>query len=176
MCENSPRSVEGEAVDNLPHVRPDGADDFEPGRELAVMFGQEGGESLPVVWPVLLRLAEPVYEEDGELGVDLPLLVEVPQWLQHPGQQGLAGVALTVGETELGEDVRLGLEEVVVAPQLGSLAQLAGQRLEELRHQAGGGVVRPAEMSGNSAGGQQGAALATGRHQEAAQAGQAGRC
>ena len=140
------------------------------------MFGQEGGESLPVVWPVLLRLAEPVYEEDGELGVDLPLLVEVPQWLQHPGQQGLAGVALTVGETELGEDVRLGLEEVVVAPQLGRLAQLAGQRLEELRHQAGGGVVRPAEMSGNSAGGQQGAALATGRHQEAAQAGQEGRC
>ena len=116
------------------------------------MFGQEGGQSLPIVRPVLLRLTQPVYEDDGDLGGDLPLLVEDPQWLQNPGQESLARVGAAVVDVEAGEEVWLGLEEVVVAPQLGRLAQLPGQRLEELRHQAGGGVVRLAEVVGDEVG------------------------
>ena len=146
--------MEGEAVSNVCHVGPDCADYLEPGREVAVMFGQEASQSLPVVRPVLLRLTQPVYEDDGDLGGDLPLLVEDPQWLQNPGQESLARVGAAVVDVEAGEEVWLGLEEVVVAPQLGRLAQLPGQRLEELRHQAGGGVVRLAEVVSYSPGGQ----------------------
>ena len=108
--------MEGEAVSNVCHVGPDRADYLEPGREVAVMFGQEGGQSVPVVRPVLLRLTEPVYEDDGDLGGDLPLLVEDPQGLEDPGQESLAWVGAAVVDVEAGEEVWLGLEEVVVAP------------------------------------------------------------
>ena len=164
--EYSPSSVEGEVVGNLDHVGPHGGDNLEPGREDAVMFGEECCESLPVVWAMLLRLTQSVDEDDGDLAGDLPLLVEDAEWLQYPGPESLAGVDVAVVDGELSQEVRLGLEKVVVGCQLGGLAQLPSQGLDELRDQAGGGVVSLAEMVGHQAGGEEGGALG-GRQEEA---------
>ena len=46
----------------------------------------------------------------------------------------------------------------MVGGQLGSLAQLGGQGVDELRHDAGGGVVGLAEVVGHGGGGEEGGA------------------
>ena len=130
------------------------------------MFGQECGQSLPVVRPVLLGLAQSVYQDDGDVGGDLPLLVQQPQGLQDAGRESLAGVDVTVVDGEQSQEVGPGLDQVVVGGQLGRLAQLARQGLHELRHQAGGRVVRLTEVVRHGAGGDQGAARG-GRQEEA---------
>ena len=124
------------------------------------MFGQECSQSVPVVRSVLFSLAQSVYQDDTNLGGDLPLLVEDPQGLQHPGRESLARVEVTVVDVEVSQQVGPGLEQVVVGGQLGGLAQLPRQGLHELRHQAGRGVVRLAEVISQRAGGQQRAGLA----------------
>ena len=124
------------------------------------MFGQECSQSVSVVRSVLFSLAQSVYQDDANLGGDLPLLVEDPEGLQDPGREGLAGVDVTVVDVEVSQQVGAGLEEVVVGAQLGRLAELPRQGLHELRHQAGRGVVRLTEVVGHRVGGEEGAALA----------------
>ena len=59
-----------------------------------VMFDQEGGQGLSVVWSVLLRLAQPVNQDDGEAGGDLPLLVQETERLEDPELESLGRVCV----------------------------------------------------------------------------------
>ena len=59
-----------------------------------VVFDQEGGQGLSVVWSVLLGLAQPVNQDDGEAGGDLPLLVQETERLEDTELESLGRVCV----------------------------------------------------------------------------------
>ena len=58
------------------------------------MFDQERGQSLSVVWSVLLSLAQPVNQDDGEAAGDLSLLVQEAERLEDPELESLSRVCV----------------------------------------------------------------------------------
>ena len=58
------------------------------------MFGEEAGEAVSVVRSVLLGLAQPVNQDDGEAGGDLPLLVQETERLEDTELESLGRVCV----------------------------------------------------------------------------------
>ena len=123
---------------------PAGEDEPEPGREEVEISQEEGGHGVSVVRLVLFRLTQTVQEDEREAGVrergERPEdgLAEDGGWL---------GGTLAGGEEREEGGVRL--EVGLVGRQPGRLAQLGRQGVEELRQEAGGGVVRLTEVVGH---------------------------
>ena len=65
------------------------------------MFGEEAGEAVSVVWPVLLGLAQPVNQDDGEAAGDLPLVVEEAERQEHSSVESSCWVCVTVGDVDV---------------------------------------------------------------------------
>ena len=150
-------SVEGQLPGQLLLVGANCAEKLEPSRKVVEVLGQEACECVPIVWSELVRFAEPVDHDHADLRcVDLTLASEVGEWLQNSLDKGGGGICVAGGKGEERLDGRLGLDQLEVGSKLGSLGHLGSNGVDKLWHEAGGRVVRLAEVVGHQVGGEPG--------------------
>ena len=154
--------VERQLPGQLLLVRADCAEELEPGWEVVEVLCQEAGQGVAIVRPQLVGFAEPVDHDHADLGrVDLALASQVGERLEDALDQGGGGVGVAGGEGEQRLHLGLALDQLEVGRELRSLRHLGSNGVDELWDEAGGGVVRLAEVVGHQVGGKLGEVVAS---------------
>ena len=68
---NLPESLEGHSRHHFVHMSSDGQDEFEPRRSSVGVSCDERAQSVARVWPVVLSLAKPIYQDHAPVARDL---------------------------------------------------------------------------------------------------------